>query len=100
MINVKIMKSGVFEAWDMIRAAQAHGLGLMVGGMVETELAMTTSACLAAGIGGFTFVDLDTPLFMAARPLRGGFRQSGPRLRLDAIENGHGVEEWPLIRES
>jgi L-Ala-D/L-Glu epimerase len=100
VINVKIMKSGVFEAWDMIRAAQAHGLGLMVGGMVETELAMTTSACLAAGIGGFTFVDLDTPLFMAARPLRGGFRQSGPRLRLDAIESGHGVEEWPLVRES
>jgi L-alanine-DL-glutamate epimerase-like enolase superfamily enzyme len=100
VINVKIMKSGVFEAWDMIRAAQAHGLGLMVGGMVETELAMTTSACLAAGVGGFGFVDLDTPLFMAARPLRGGFRQSGPRLRLDSIDSGHGVEEWPLFRDS
>ena len=91
VINVKIMKSGVFEAWDMIRAAQAHGLGLMVGGMVETELAMTTSACMAAGIGGFDFVDLDTPLFMAERPLSGGFEQAGPRLRVAHIGAGHGV---------
>jgi len=91
VVNVKIMKTGVFEAWDMIRAARAHGLGLMVGGMVETELAMSTSACLAAGVGGFRFVDLDTPMFLAKRPLSGGFEQSGPRLRLDRIEAGHGV---------
>ena len=100
VINVKIMKSGVFEAWDMVRAAQALGLGLMVGGMVETELAMSTSACLAAGIGGFRFVDLDTPLFMAPRPLSGGFEQSGPRLRLDGISMGHGVRyEAPIGRD-
>lgn len=91
VVNIKIMKTGLVEAWDMIACARAHGLGLMVGGMVETELAMTTSACLAGGIGGFRFVDLDTPLFMAARPLRGGFDQSGPKLRLEHIEEGHGV---------
>jgi L-alanine-DL-glutamate epimerase-like enolase superfamily enzyme len=91
VINVKIMKAGVFETWSMIECARSLGLGLMVGGMVETELAMTTSACLAGGLGGFGFVDLDTPLFMAERPLRGGFEQAGPRLRLDRIPNGHGV---------
>ncbi|MDQ2645580.1 MAG: dipeptide epimerase [Myxococcota bacterium] len=91
VVNVKIMKTGVFEAWDMIRCARAHGLGLMVGGMVETELAMSTSACLAAGLGGFGFVDLDTPMFLAKRPLSGGFEQTGPRLRLDRIDTGHGV---------
>ncbi|MGC4092383.1 MAG: enolase C-terminal domain-like protein [Polyangiaceae bacterium] len=91
VVNIKIMKTGVVEAWDMIACAKSHGLGLMVGGMVETELAMTTSACLAAGVGGFRFVDLDTPLFMAARPLGGGFEQRGPRLRVDHIEHGHGV---------
>jgi cytochrome c-type biogenesis protein CcmE len=36
VVNVKIMKSGIVEAWDMIATARAHGLGLMVGGMVET----------------------------------------------------------------
>jgi L-alanine-DL-glutamate epimerase-like enolase superfamily enzyme len=91
-INVKTAKTGIVEAWDMIATARSHGLGLMIGGMVETELSMTASACLAAGIGGFRFVDLDTPLFMAERPLRGGFRQNGPELELGHITAGHGVE--------
>ena len=91
VVNIKITKSGIVEAWDMIATARAHGLGLMVGGMVETELAMSASACLAAGIGGFRFVDLDTPLFMAYRPLEGGFHQAGPHLRLNEIKLGHGV---------
>jgi L-alanine-DL-glutamate epimerase-like enolase superfamily enzyme len=92
VINVKITKTGLVEAWDMILGAKALGLGLMVGGMVESELAMTTSACLAAGLGGFRYVDLDTPLFMGSRPLGGGFQQTGPRLRLDVPFSGHGVE--------
>jgi L-alanine-DL-glutamate epimerase-like enolase superfamily enzyme len=91
VINIKIMKCGLFEAWDMIATARAHGLGLMVGGMVESELAMSASACLAAGVGGFAFVDLDTPLFMADRPLDGGFQQVGPELTVSSIERGHGV---------
>lgn len=92
VVNVKITKTGVVEAWDIVLAARALGLGLMIGGMVETELAMTTSACLAAGVGGFDFVDLDTPLFLGPRPLRGGFEQDGPRLRLSGVRPGHGVE--------
>jgi hypothetical protein len=63
----------------------------MVGGMVETELCMSTSACFAAGLGGFAFVDLDTPLFMQSRPLRGGYEQRGARLTLGSIQAGHGV---------
>lgn len=91
VINIKLMKSGIVEALDMVGAARAAGLGLMVGGMVETELGMTTSACFAGGLGGFSFVDLDTPLFMAERPLTGGFEQQGPRLTMDQIRAGHGV---------
>jgi L-alanine-DL-glutamate epimerase-like enolase superfamily enzyme len=91
VVNIKITKSGIVEAWEMISTARAHGLGLMVGGMVETELAMSASACLAGGVGGFRFVDLDTPLFMAERPLEGGFRQVGPHIGLNEIELGHGV---------
>src|SRR5690606_26393749 len=92
VINVKITKTGVLDAWQIFSTARAHGLDLMIGGMVETELCMTTSACLAAGFGGVRFVDLDTPLFLGERPLRGGFVQSGPELRVDGIRGGHGVE--------
>lgn len=94
IINVKITKCGVAEACDMIAAARGYSLGLMIGGMVETSLSMTVSACLAAGSGGFDFVDLDTPLFMAegeGAPTLGGWEQVGPRIRVSHIASGHGV---------
>jgi L-alanine-DL-glutamate epimerase-like enolase superfamily enzyme len=82
LVNLKIMKSGVAEALDMLDCARRHGLGLMIGGMVETRLAMSVSACLAAGAGGFAEVDLDTPLFIKDDRLLGGFAQRGPWLDL------------------
>jgi L-Ala-D/L-Glu epimerase / N-acetyl-D-glutamate racemase len=91
VVNVKIMKSGVVNALDMAYGARAAGLELMIGGLVETRLAMSASACLAGGVGGFTFVDLDTPLFIAEDPFRGGFADDWPNLDLRAIERGHGV---------
>jgi L-alanine-DL-glutamate epimerase-like enolase superfamily enzyme len=92
VINVKISKCGVVEAANMIAVARSFNLGLMIGGMVETPLAMTVSACLAAGYGGFEFVDLDTPLFMKDVPTEGGFRQTGPHIAVSHIERGHGVQ--------
>lgn len=89
--NIKLMKTGIVEALDIAAIARGAGMRLMIGGMVETVLAMTTSACFAAGQGGFTFVDLDTPLFLAENPFDGGFVQHGPRLDLGAITAGHGV---------
>ncbi|HEX4478181.1 MAG TPA: dipeptide epimerase [Polyangiaceae bacterium] len=90
-VNVKIAKCGIAEACDMIAAARAYHLELMIGGMVESPLSMTVSACLAAGQGGFRFVDLDTPLFMKNIPTEGGFEQDGPRLRVAHIVAGHGI---------
>jgi L-alanine-DL-glutamate epimerase-like enolase superfamily enzyme len=92
VINIKIMKSGIVEALRMIGAAKRLGLGLMIGGMVESDLAMTTSACIAAGIGGFNYIDLDTPLFMKGAATRGGVRRHGPRIEIDSRCFGHGVE--------
>jgi L-alanine-DL-glutamate epimerase-like enolase superfamily enzyme len=90
-VNVKIMKSGVFDALAIIERARAEGLDCMIGGMVETRLAMGTSACIAAGVGGFTFIDLDTPLFLADDPFEGGYVQDGERLDLRPIGAGHGM---------
>jgi len=90
-VNLKPMKSGLFEMLAMYHVARSAGLELMIGGMVESPLAMSVSASLAAGLGGFAFVDLDTPMFIAKHPFRGGFEQEGPRLRVGHISAGHGV---------
>lgn len=92
VINIKLMKAGVAEALQIASLAQASGLGLMIGGMVESILAMSFSAHFAAGIGGFDYVDLDTPLFIAEHPFSGGFCQEGSRLTLDPSVPGHGVK--------
>jgi L-alanine-DL-glutamate epimerase-like enolase superfamily enzyme len=91
VVNIKLMKCGVAEALDIAAVARSAGLGLMIGGMVESLLAMTVSACFAAGQGGFTFVDLDTPLFMSENPFEGGMLYEGGTLRLEQIAAGHGV---------
>jgi L-Ala-D/L-Glu epimerase len=94
VVNLKIMKSGLVGAFDLAIAARSHGFDLMIGGMVETRLAMSASACLAGGLGGFVHVDLDTPFFLANDPFEGGYRTALPRLALldlGVIREGHGV---------
>jgi L-Ala-D/L-Glu epimerase len=91
VINFKLTKSGVTRVLSMIAEARRLGFGLMLGGMVETRLAMTFSACIAGGLGGFEELDLDTPLFMRDDRLEGGFAQRGPHLDLTPIRLGHGV---------
>ena len=91
VVNIKLMKSGVAAALDLATVARAEGLGLMIGGNVESILAMTFSACFAAGLGGFRFADLDTPLFLAANPFTGGYALDGGRISVAHIAAGHGV---------
>ncbi|MFA5271750.1 MAG: dipeptide epimerase [Candidatus Omnitrophota bacterium] len=64
VINIKTMKSGFIQAREISLLAKKAGLGLMIGGMLESSLAMTASAHLAAGLGGFKYIDLDTPFFL------------------------------------
>jgi L-alanine-DL-glutamate epimerase-like enolase superfamily enzyme len=91
VINIKLMKAGIAEALEIVAVARTHGLGLMIGGNVESILAMTTSACFAAGQGGFQFADLDTPLFLAENPFRGGYALDGGKISVGHISAGHGV---------
>ncbi|MEI6105800.1 MAG: dipeptide epimerase [Opitutae bacterium] len=91
VVNIKLMKAGVATALDIVAAARPAGLGLMIGGNVESILAMTTSACFAAGQGGFQFADLDTPLFMAENPFEGGYALDGGNISVAHIMAGHGV---------
>ncbi|MDP3069885.1 MAG: dipeptide epimerase [Opitutaceae bacterium] len=91
VINIKLMKAGVAAAFDIAAVARARGLGLMIGGNVESILTMTVSACFAAGQGGFQFADLDTPFFLASNPFEGGYAISGGRISVAHIAAGHGV---------
>lgn len=100
-INLKIAKSGVLTTLHLAQIAQAAGLKLMIGGMVETRLAMNLSAQLAAGLGGFSWCDLDTPLLMAEDPVQGGYAQVGPDIRIATDLGGHGaclspsrIQQW------
>ena len=95
VINIKLMKAGIAEALDIVAVAREAGLALMIGGNVESILAMTVSACFATGLGGFRFADLDTPLFLAANPFDGGYQLDGGRISVAHIAAGHGVTPRP-----
>lgn len=90
VINIKLVKCGVVQALDIAAIARAGGVALMIGGMVETRLAMGFSAHFAAGLGGFQWVDLDTPMLLAEDPVEGGCKPTGPHYVLDPGIAGHG----------
>jgi len=92
-VNVKLMKCGVADALDIITIARAAGMTGMIGGMVETAVSMSFSAAVAAAsYPFFSYIDLDTPLLMPKRFVRGGMRYSGPAVRLPRHATGTGVD--------
>ena len=80
-INIKIMKTGVLEAAEIASFTLRSGLKLMIGGMVETRIAMGCSFSLVLGMNGFEVLDLDTPLLLASDPITGGYQYAGPLLQ-------------------
>lgn len=59
VINIKVQKSGIVDALDITSIAEAHGLDLMIGMMLESSIGVTAGAHIVAGTGSFTYVDLD-----------------------------------------
>jgi len=80
VVNIKITKTGLLPAIEIAKFATSAGLRLMAGGMVEARVAMGCSFALVLGLGGFEYLDLDTPLLLATDPVTGGFRYDGPTL--------------------
>jgi len=77
-VNIKLDKTGgLTEALRLAAAARAAGLGLMVGCMVATSLAMAPALLLAADA---RWVDLDGPLLLA-RDRPHGLSYDGGRVR-------------------
>lgn len=91
-INLKIMKSGIEQARQIGLLSKKAGLQVMIGGMLETEIAMTTSLHLVCGSGLTDWHDLDTPFFIKER-----VTDSSPYHSLNAflklpMSKGHGLE--------
>jgi len=81
VVNLKIMKTGILQALEIATTAKAFGLDLMIGGMVETRLAMGCSVSIAMGYCPIKYIDLDTPLLMKSDPMLGGYSYCGSEIR-------------------
>jgi len=91
-VNIKLMKTGIIEALDIAALCRVRHAGLMIGAMIESRLAIAASAHFAAGLGGFSFIDLDTPMLLADDPFTGGYTQLGGVYDLSQVKSGLGIE--------
>ncbi len=65
-INIKMTKFGLLRAREIRQLAMAKGVKLMIGQMMESQLATFAALHFSMGSGGFDFLDLDTPYFLSA----------------------------------
>jgi L-alanine-DL-glutamate epimerase-like enolase superfamily enzyme len=91
-LNIKLMKLGLSQSLEVYRLARARGVKLMMGEMLESRLSSLCAAHFAAGLGGFDFIDLDTPFFIKDR-VTSGFAGPGPdgTYELDKVKAGIGA---------
>ncbi len=91
VINIKLMKTGLFHSREIALLARANGIKLMIGGMMESSLSMTCPAHLAAGLGGFDFIDLDTPFFIQKGFDKNRYLSSNGVYNLKRVISGIGI---------
>jgi L-Ala-D/L-Glu epimerase / N-acetyl-D-glutamate racemase len=87
-VNIKLAKCGSLrEAVRMVHVARAHGMGVMLGCMVESTLGIAAAVQLAPLAD---WVDLDGAALLAVDPFRGPGLEPDGRLRFNR-EPGLGV---------
>jgi len=90
-VNVKLMKSGLAGALQIIALCRAGGKKLMLGCMLETGLGIAAAAQIAGGTGAFDYLDLDSHRLLRPIPgLSGGFTCEGEEL----IVGPEGLPGW------
>ncbi|MBI5370733.1 MAG: dipeptide epimerase [Sphingobacteriales bacterium] len=73
--NIKLGKSGgIFKALKIVRMAEAAGLHLQVGAMIESRLAMTAFAHFSLCSPSIVHFDFDTALMLREDPVTGGIQ--------------------------
>jgi L-alanine-DL-glutamate epimerase-like enolase superfamily enzyme len=91
-VNIKLTKLGFLRAREVWALARARGIKLMMGEMLESELASAASAAFAGGLGGFDFIDLDTPFFIKDSGMKGAsFLSADGVYSLDRVKAGIGI---------
>ena len=91
VINIKIMKSGIIEALDIAAIASSANIQLMIGCMLESRLGLGCSVHMAAGLGGFGYIDLDPHIDPKNEPFTGGPDYSAPYYTIPEEISGLGI---------
>ncbi len=99
-INVKLMKSGLAGALQIVALCRAWGKKLMLGCMLESGLGIAAAAQMAGGLGAFDFLDLDShQLLSPVAGLSGGFACADGALTIGG-ESGQGAGWGVTVPES
>lgn len=91
-VNIKLMKFGMLRSREIWNLAKARGVGLMIGQMLESPLSSVCAAHFAGGLGGFDFIDLDTPFFLKGPMSKsGGIIKKSGIYDLSRVKRGIGI---------
>jgi L-alanine-DL-glutamate epimerase-like enolase superfamily enzyme len=83
MVNVKLAKcGGLGPARTLLELATEHGLGTVVGSMMESQIGLGAAASLVAAYGTSAVSDLDAAWWLAWSPVQGGIRYEGATVLL------------------
>ncbi|RGC67048.1 L-Ala-D/L-Glu epimerase [Micromonospora sp. MW-13] len=83
MVNVKLAKcGGLHAARTLLDLATAHGVGTVVGSMMESQVGLGAAASLVAAYRTTAVSDLDAAWWLARSPVRGGIRYDGATVLL------------------
>ena len=83
MVNVKLAKCGSLGvALELLRRAADHGLGTIVGSMMESHIGVGAAAALVAASPTSLTSDLDAAWWGARSPVLGGITYDGPTITL------------------
>ena len=95
LINIKLMKTGgIYEALKICAIAESYGVECMIGCMLESKIAVSAAAHLAAGKGIITRADLDGPSLCSVDPYTGGPIYEGAMIRMNE-NDGIGITGVP-----
>lgn len=92
LVNLKLAKcGGLATAGAMLRLAAAHGVGVIVGSMMEGPIGVGAAASLVAAHGTTFVSDLDAAWWQAGSPVIGGLVYAGSNVVLPQA-SGLGIE--------
>jgi o-succinylbenzoate synthase len=85
LVNVKLAKcGGLSTARTLLELAHEHGLGTVVGSMMESQVGIGAAAALVAAYPTTAVTDLDAAWWLKESPVLGGIRYDGPVIHLPA----------------